>query len=423
MKIQSIFTPNDIPTVTYVKRDEQKLEDHLKQHYKTPNLIVSVSGPSKSGKTVLIKKVIPEEYLITIAGAGITSAENVWERALNWMERPTQTVVSTSSSDAISLSAEAGGKAKIPFVAEGGAKVTGGGSHTSQSARSETFARSGMQQVIREIGGSEFALFIDDFHYIRPEIRDEIGKQLKSAAENGVKIITASVPHRAEDVVRSNTELRGRVAAVNLTYWNESELTEIARQGFNHLNAELAPNVERQFASEAFGSPQLMQSMCLNLCYTLGLTEKLAAQQRIETPEKAIIETLERTSAFTDFSKMVSALHTGPRTRGTERKIHLFTDGTKGDVYRAILLAIKSDPAALSFAYNEILERVKTVCVNDPPVGSSVTSALEQMHLLAEEVQPGSSPLSWDDDTLDFNDPYLLFFLRCSDKLSGIAKP
>ena len=211
MKIQDIFTPNDIPTMTYVKRDEQKLEENLKQYYETPNMIVSVSGPSKSGKTVLIKKVIPEECLITIAGAGISSPENLWERALRWMGQPLQTVISTSSSDAISLAAEAGGKAKIPFVAEGGAKVTGGGSHTAQTARAETLASGGLQQVIREIGGSEFALFIDDFHYIRAEFREELGKQLKAAAENGVKIVTASVPHRAEDVVRSNPELRGEL--------------------------------------------------------------------------------------------------------------------------------------------------------------------------------------------------------------------
>jgi len=40
------------------------------------------------------------------------------------------------------------------------------------------------------------------------------------------------------------------------------------------LEAELSPAVERLFASEAFGSPQLMQSICLNLCYLLPLTTR-----------------------------------------------------------------------------------------------------------------------------------------------------
>ena len=55
-----VFTPAGVPTVTYVYRGEQDLETQLRHALKTPGLIISLSGPSKSGKTVLIKKVIPE---------------------------------------------------------------------------------------------------------------------------------------------------------------------------------------------------------------------------------------------------------------------------------------------------------------------------------------------------------------------------
>jgi len=375
LRIQEIFTPNDTPTVTYVDRSEQKLEQTLREHYRTPNLVVSISGPSKSGKTVLIKKVIPEDCLIPIAGAGIASAENLWQRALHWMGAPAETTASSSSGNVLSIGTEVGGKAKIPLFAEGSAKITGNGSHSWASQITETHRLGGLDQVIREIGGSDFAVFIDDFHYIKEELRDEIGKQIKAAAENGVKIITASVPHRAEDVVRSNPELRGRVAAVNLNYWHSTELIEIARKGFMALEAELSPAVERLFASEAFGSPQLMQSICLNLCYLLPLTTPQAKQSRLEISSEQTKEALLRTSSFTDFSKMLTTLHTGPRTRGTERKIHAFSDGTRGDVYRSILLAIKQDPAQLSFSYEAIQSRVGAICASDPPVGSSVNSA------------------------------------------------
>jgi hypothetical protein len=165
-----------------------------------------------------------------------------------------------------------------------------------------------------------------------------------------------------------------------------------------------------------------MQTVCLNLCYVLPLNEKLAKQSRLEVSTEQASDTLLRTSSFTDFSKMLTALHTGPRTRGTERKIHDFSDGTRGDVYRAILLAMKNDPAELSFSYDKIQTRVRAICKSDPPVGSSITSALEQMHAIADEVQPGTNPISWDGDTLEIADPYLLFFLRCSGKLAALAK-
>lgn len=71
MRIQQIFTPNDTPTVTYIDRSEHRLEQRLRDYFETPNVVVSVSGPSKSGKTVLIEKVVkvvPEDQLIPVVG-------------------------------------------------------------------------------------------------------------------------------------------------------------------------------------------------------------------------------------------------------------------------------------------------------------------------------------------------------------------
>lgn len=83
-----------------------------------------------------------------------------------------------------------------------------------------------------------------------------IGKQIKEAAERGVRIITASVPHRADDVVRSNPELRGRVTAIDMHYWSEDELEQIVRRGFDVMNMDVAPAVSRSLTNEAFGSPR-----------------------------------------------------------------------------------------------------------------------------------------------------------------------
>ena len=57
MKPTDVFTPSDYPVHTYVTRSEEDLEERLRQALGTPGEVVSVSGPSKSGKTVLIEKV------------------------------------------------------------------------------------------------------------------------------------------------------------------------------------------------------------------------------------------------------------------------------------------------------------------------------------------------------------------------------
>jgi hypothetical protein len=301
MKVQEIFTPNDTPTITYVDRSEHKLEETIRNYQQTPNVIVSISGPSKSGKTVLIKKVIQEDYIIPIVGAAINSADDLWDRALRWMGSPTEVTFENNSTTELGLAGEAGGKAGIPFIVQGEAKASvsttkGWGSGTSSTTRG-----GGIEQVIKEIAGSEFVIFIDDFHYIKTEIREDVGRQIKVAAERGIKFFTASVPHRSDDVVRSNPELRGRVAAVDLEYWTIEELSQILRKGFAALNVEIAPAVEMTFASEAFGSPQLMQSICLNLCYTLGLKEEMERYERVEISHAVVAETLLRTSKFLRF--------------------------------------------------------------------------------------------------------------------------
>lgn len=421
MRIQEVFTPFDTPTVTYVDRAEHKLEKTLRSHYDTPNVIVSISGPSKSGKTVLIKKVVPEDELIPVAGAGVTSAENLWERVIHWMGGPVETSTSVSYGVEATASAEASGKLKVPFVAEGQAGGTAGVGTNLTKTSSESRRADGLTSIIREVADSNFVVFIDDFHYITDNIREEVGRQIKAAAENGIKIITASVPHRSDDVVRSNPELRGRVACLDLAYWSPDELQQIAIKGFGALNVSLPKSIEKRLVAEAFGSPQLMQAICLNISYELQVDHALDKLTEFNVSERIVSDALQRTSAFSDFNKMLTAFHTGPRTRGTERKLHEFWDGTKGDVYRAILLAIKNEPAELSLPYDKILARVREVCKAEAPVGSSIVSALEQIQLIGEEVQPATSPISWDGDVFVITDPYFLFYLRHSDKLATLA--
>lgn len=266
-----VFTPDDIPTYTYV--GARKFEDRLREALSIPKMIVSLSGPSKSGKTVLVNKVIEADNLIPLSGASIRTADQLWTNALAWMEVPIERVETAGSTISAELSGKAGGKARIPFVAEGKAEAAGSLGGARRSETTEKFEPGGLQQVVKEIAGSDFVVFVDDFHYIPKDVQKEIGKQIKEAAESGVRICTASVPHRADDVVRSNTELRGRVQAIDTGYWKEDELERIAYQGFRELNVDVAPVIMKRLTAEAFGSPQLMQAICLNFCFESGIHE------------------------------------------------------------------------------------------------------------------------------------------------------
>jgi hypothetical protein len=425
MKVTEIFTPSDYPIHTYVARDEEQIEERLREALMTPGEIVSVSGPSKSGKTVLIEKVAGRENLITITGAGISDASQVWDKALDWMGAPVQLTQSTGSTLEVSANGSANGGLSIPLI--GSVEVEGGGGITRSRANdvTESRTRTGLAQVVREIGNSSFVLLIDDFHYMATSVQAEVAKQIKEAARQGVKIVTASVPHRSDDVVRSNPELRGRVRAVNTKPWKVNELVRIAQLGFSAAGITLSDQVMNRFAVEASQSPQLMQAICLQVCFTLRQYEAATPRINRHLSEIEIKTAYEETSTRADFSSLIRSMHAGPKIRGTERKEFDLIDGSRGDVYRALLLALRADPPTLSFNWNDISKRMQSICRPDSPQAATLSTACAQISKIAKEMYPSQRVVDWDGDPvnlLSIEDPYFLFYLRWSEKLTSLQR-
>jgi hypothetical protein len=425
MRVTEIFTPSDYPLYTYVARDEERIEDRLREALMTPGEIVSVSGPSKSGKTVLIEKVAGRDNLITITGAGLSDASQVWDRALDWMGSPSQTSETTTSTISASVTATAKGGLTLPLVGSIRAEGGGGVSGARASGATETRSRTGLPQVVREIGNSSFVLLIDDFHYMPGLVQAEVAKQIKEAARQGVKIVTASVPHRSDDVVRSNPELRGRVRTVDTKPWKVAELLRIAELGFPAAGLRLPENTMREFAVESSQSPQLMQAICLQVCFTLKQYEAKPPIVDRQLSPVEIRTAYEETSTRTDFASLIRSMHAGPKIRGTERKEFDLTDGSRGDVYRSLLLALRADPPTLGFQWNEISRRVQATCRPDSPQAASLSTACAQIAKIAKEMYPNQRVVDWEDapvNLLSIEDPYFLFYLRWSDKLAGLQR-
>lgn len=80
-----VFRPNSYPKYTYIEQDGKDLESRLLEAIEVPGGVISLAGPSKSGKTVLIKNVIDEEYLVRVLGSEISSVSDLWRRILEDM--------------------------------------------------------------------------------------------------------------------------------------------------------------------------------------------------------------------------------------------------------------------------------------------------------------------------------------------------
>jgi hypothetical protein len=217
---------------------------------------------------------------VPIVGAGVREPEQIWTRVLDWMDVPLEREGKASST--LRTSARAGAKAGgNVVVAQGEASGQLETGVTKETGSAEKKARRGLQQVVDELAGSELVLLVDDFHYMPRDVQVEVAKQLKDAARRDVRIVTAAVPHRADDVVRANPELRGRVTAVDVPYWHLRDLVRIAEAGFGALEVAISPRSAERLARESAGSPQLMQALCLYACFVLGTTERLPSRTEV----------------------------------------------------------------------------------------------------------------------------------------------
>ena len=404
-----------------MKRTEEKNEEKLDAALHTPKMVISVSGPCKTGKTALVNTLITADRIIPVTGQSLRSSNDLWQSVMRWIGGPEEIEKIRERV----LKAGAAGKASAEagvILAKGKAEGEINGGVEFTAATSEKYGIEFFEAVVNELSESEFVVFLDDFHYISEDAQIDIAKSIKAISERGVRVCIASVPHKSDDMVRANDELTGRIVSILFDYWTVPELKGIATSGFKALGVKIAPEIIEALATEALGSPQLMQSLCLNLCLEKNRRNEQVLETKTEVSDAELRAALERTTHQTDSSRTVEKLHTGAKERGTQRKEFELIDETKGDVYRAILLALIQNPPRLSFDYDEVMDRIREVCKEAPPVGSSVQLALKQMDGIAKDIKKDTPVLEWDDDKLEVTNPYFMFYLRSSQKVDQIYK-
>lgn len=422
MEVHNVFTPGDYPEFTYVERREGEYEDNLKFSLRGNGTIVSLSGPSKSGKSMLLNNVVDQlgYELITVHGSNIDSVGSLWDEVLDELCQPSAREVSESSTEEV----EKGGKGSIG-VSE--TKLNLGKSKRGQESWSENamHERRGLKQVVESVDLEEFVLYIDDAHYIDEEHHVSISETIKDAYERGMKICVAFIPYRSDDLTRANPDLSGRIESISQSYWDNDDLEKIGEKGFDKLNRHPSDHLLRNLAIESIGSPHLMQKLCLETCRELGVHEATDTMVPLGTDTSDIKSVLRKTGKDMDYSTVFEILCGDTTEGGNERNTHVFKPGrTKGDVYDCILRAIASNPPKLSLDQGEIVKRIGDVCMSDPPGTSSITQAISRVDTWVSNKIEEPHIFDWEEErrTLEIPDPYLIFYLRWSDALDFTPK-
>lgn len=419
MRSSEVFTPGKFPVHTFVDDHLQKKKEQLIDTLEAGAMLISISGPSKSGKTVFIEECLGRTSLIQVTGAGVNQPSDLWMRVFDIIGTEIPASIARLSGNSCAV----GGKGAVEgnaLVVKGKSEVSVNRTSTESETSSASLSSDCLQLLIRELGGTDLVVFIDDFHYVPQNVQVELAQQIKEAIRNNVRFVCASVPYHADDVIRSNPDLRGRVFSIDFEYWGEETLKKIAFKGFTELGVEYKSAAVEQLVSEAAGSPQLMQYLCLNACFELGVREKTDTKIELMHDAERHENICRRTVQSTDYGSVVELMKEGPKTRGSDRNVYVTRFGWNGDVYRLLVKALAVDPPKLTFRYNSLSERILGMCATVGPSGSSITSACSHSAKIVNDAA-GTRIVEWDGehDVFDIRDPYFLFYLRWSEAVDS----
>ncbi len=416
MKAKQIFTPGKFPKHTFVDEHLVEKERLLKFTLSSGGQLISISGPSKSGKTVFVEKVIGKDNLIQVSGSSIRHENDLWSFVLGAVGTPIPYSISEIKTAGGGIGSELSSGLNLG-VFQVQAKISGSGEEGRERSITSTYTNNLLDLVAKEFAESEFVIFIDDFHYIEKQVQSRVANQMKELIRRDVKIICASVPFHADDVLRANTDLQGRILSIDFEYWQDNILRNIIHKGSQILNVKFPENFINRISLESSGSPQLMQSLCLAACFVLRIEEAAMDYTELIVTDKQIKDICSQVALTTDFSSIYEQMVDGARIRGSERKSFFTSGGNLFDVYGVVLNALALDPPRLTIRYKELSERVQAFCTEEAPSGSSITSTCRQIAKIAKMNYP-LEIIAWDSevDVLEIRDPYFLFYIRWGEK-------
>lgn len=385
---EDVFKPGAFPKYTYISRKSEELDTNfelrLKFSLKLAGYLTSIVGPSKIGKTVLCEKVIGLDNIKEITGADFNNELDFWSIV--------------------------GAKAGLPMQGQfAETNNLEGVNEIKGINKTETYLLT-KDRVIKHFKENGYVLVLDDFHYAKEEIQVHIAQQLKDAIRKEFKVIIISLPHRADDTIRKNTDLMGRLNLMNIEPWRLVELEEIARKGFGELGIRIDEDLIEKIAIESLTSPQLMQSICLSICTLLDSD----SNEIKEIPEDILKKSYKFTTMNFEYKDVINILKSGPNTRGKKRKLFQTYNNKTLDIYGLIVEAIAENPPNMSISLDDLKARIDKLLdnVEKKTDKQTIRDSVNKLQIIMNEKENIYRVFEWKDNTIHILDPLFLFFLR-----------
>lgn len=411
LRMTKVFIPGGFPTVTYIARKEKQLEARVSAAQDSLAKLVVVTGATKSGKTVLVDKVFPQDSSIWIDGGAISDENSFWDMIVEKADLFTEKEYIEQDMETSTIEAEGSVEGNV-LVVKGSTTIKGGVGVENVFGKNYKRAITSKVAAISMLQTEEIPLVVDDFHYIDKKIQKSIVRALKAPIMHGLPVIFIAIPNRKYDAVEVEREMTGRIENIEMPAWEEDELRSIAVQGFKALNIKVSSDLITRLSQSAYGSPFLMQEFCRTLCERCEIEEYMEKTQYISDniDIKNVFAEIAEHSGRSIFNK----LKRGPRAR-SDRKKRLLQSGEETDIYGVVLEGLKAlQPGVESMPYELLRNNIREVLAENPPQKNEISRVLDQIAKISYTDTSSTPVIDWqrDDDIITITDPFFAFFLK-----------
>lgn len=410
LKYSEVFVPGGFPRHTYNPRDARKIEEQLAEVKENLCKLVTVTGHTKSGKTVLTRKILPVGEAVWVDGGAVKTEDDLWTSVLDQLDAYTDhdSGIETGSTSTIQGKATAGANYLVVKgegeVAVGHERSQGNKTGRARKISNRIAALSALRQQSRP-------LVIDDFHYLPKELQGGIVRALKPLVFDGVPVVLIAIPHRRYDAVRVEREMTGRILPMTIPTWSEPELSFIPTTGFPLLSIGVPNSIGLALAKQAIGSPHLMQEFCR------GIARHAAFKGVSEIDPDLDLTPIFRDVANTIGRPIFEKLAKGPRQRSDRVKRKLKSGG-EADIYELVIHALAHlKPDLITLEYEDLRAAIREVTSGNIPQLHEVARVLKHMATIASTDQSSTPVIDFDeaDKKLHITDPFFAFYLRWGD--------
>ena len=260
MKTHEVFGIS--PTVSehsYI--DRGSLDERLKKLLQRKHEHIAIRGVSKSGKSWLRQRVLPDPIVVQCRLSYTTA--DIYRDALSRLG--VRLEIDRTDAHGIHGKITATGEAGLKLIAKASGSIEVEAEHSSQR-RNKAVGHDidDLEFVAALIKASGRTLVVEDFHYLSIAEQKAFAFDLKTLWDYGTFVLIVGVWISENMLITLNPDLSDRIEEISVT-WSKDDLKKVFQKGCEAL--ELSPSIPlvEEIAEISYDSVGLLQKLALRL--------------------------------------------------------------------------------------------------------------------------------------------------------------